>query len=317
MKTWRIHLVWAAVTVVSCAAWSQRAVRSRDVEFLEREKVLQVKISEARKIPVLIAAEAATATVAPVVPIAAIPAPEQPAFEYEFQQEEKNDRPTVEELRRLLEGDPNDYWRAYSVISKMVPCPLKTDLVRVLFRHKDPQVRRSSIHLLQQALGPDAVAPLFQESLRIDPDVEVRESVAFQLGTHGAPGTIEALLQAFQKDELRIQVACASGLFDLGQAGPAAQLAPRIAARMDSPDGAVRREAVDLLSQFRGPQALPTLTRALGDSNGDVRLSAVNALYNSEDPQALPLLEPLLSDPVAAVRDAVKTLIEELKSRKQ
>jgi HEAT repeat protein len=292
MKTWRLHFVWAAVTVVSCAAWSQRAVRAREVEFLEREKVLQVRIVEAKR--------------------AALPA-QLPEREYQFQQED--DRPGVEELRRLVQGESNDAWRVYTVVSKMVKCPLKTELVQGLFRHRDGQIRRAVAYLLQEAIGPDAAAPLFQESLRSDPDAEVREAVATMLA-NGAPGNLEALLQAFQKDTLRIQVVCASALNDLGQTGPAAQMAPRIAARLDSPDGAVRREATELLSRLRAPQAFPALTRALGDSNGDVRLEAVNALYDLEDPQVQTLLEPLLNDPVAAVRDAVKGLLEELKRRK-
>lgn len=314
MKTWRIHLVWSLITVVSSAAWAQRAVRTREIEFREREKLLEVKVLEAKKTPALVAAMMAPPPPAPV-PIAPIPIPERAAPEYEVQEE--TGRPTVEAIRKLLQGDLNDNWGAYSVISKMVKCPLKSELVQTLFRHRDAQIRRATAHLLQETLGADAAAPLFQEALRSDPDADVREAVASMLGDHEAPGNLEALLQAFQKDELRIQVICAAAMNDLGHAGPAAQMVSRIAARLDSPDGAVRREAAELLYRLRSPQALPALTRALGDSNGDVRLEAVNALYDLQDPQTLSLLEPLLNDPVAAVRNVVKGLVEELKSRKQ
>ena len=313
MKHWRIHLLWSVITVVSSAAWAQRTVRTREVEFREREKVLQVKVLEAKKTPAPVAVVMAPER--SVVPIAENPIPERPAPEYEIQGEEE--RPTVEELRKLVQGEINDVWRAYSVLSKMVKCPLKSELVRTLFRHRDKQIRRAAGYLLQETLDADAAAPLFQESLRSDPDAEVREAVASMLGSLEAPGTLEALLQAFQKDELRIQVACAAALNGLGEAGAAARLVPQIAARMESPDGAVRREAAELLSRLNSPQALPALMRALGDSNGDVRLEAVNALYNIDDPQTLSLLEPLLNDPIAAVREAVKSLVEELKSRKR
>jgi len=314
MKTWRIHLVWAAITVVSSAGWSQRAVRSRDLEFLEREKVLQVRIVEAKRAAPPVAPEPAPIALETTA-AAPLALPEQPP-EREYQLQQEDDRPSVEELRRLLQGEANDAWRVYTVAAKMVKCPLKTELIRGLFHHKDGQIRRAVAYLLQEAIGPAAAAPLFQESLRSDPDTEVREAVASMLA-NDAPGNLEALLQAFQKEELRLQVVCASALHDLGQTGPAAQMVPRIAARLDSPDGAVRREATELLSRLRSPQAVPALSRALGDSNGDVRLEAVNSLYDLEEPQVLPLIEPLLNDPVAAVRDAVKSLVEELKRRKQ
>lgn len=310
MKSWKLHLVWALVTIVCSAAWAQRAVRTREIAFLEREKVLQVRFVEAKKAaPIVVVEPPPVSPAAAAVPIAI---PEPPAREYEVQSEET---PTVEELRKLMNG--KDVWRAYQVLQRMVNSPIKTQLLRELIGNKEAQVRRAVLYMLQEALGAEPAAPLIQECLRTDPAPEVREAAAQQLGYQDATGNVEALLQAFQKEEFRVQVACASALADRGQEGPAAQLVPRLAALMDSPDGAIRRQAVESIGRLRCPQSMPLLTRALRDTNGDVRLEAMNSLWNNEDPALLGLLEPLLNDPVQEVRNTAKTFLDDAKRAKE
>jgi len=313
MKSWRIHLVWAVVTVVSSAAWAQRAVRTREVEFLEREKVLQVRIVEAKKAAPPVVAEPVPVSSAPAALPVAFPEPAAPEYEYEVISE---DRPTVETLRKLMQSG-QDVWRAYQVVQRMKKSPLKTQLLQELFESKEPQVRRAVLYLLQESLGAEAAEPILQQCLRSDPAPEVRESAAQQLGAIDTPGSVEALLQAFQKDELKVQIVCAAALVGRGQPGPAAQLLPRFAALMDSPDGALRRQAVESLGRLGSPQAMPLLARALRDTNGDVRLEAINSIWTNEDPAIVALIEPLLNDPVEAVRDTAKTFIEDAKRAKE
>jgi len=315
MKTWRIHLVWSVITLVSSAAWAQRVVRSRDIEFRDREKLLQVKLVESKK------AAAAFVAVAPLPPppspIAAFEVPERAEPEYELMGEK---RPTVEELRRLIESGGNEVWEAYQVLSRMVKGTVKTELVHLLFKHKDAGVRRAAIHMLREAIGDAAAAPLLQESLRSDPDAAVREAVAQCLGYHEAPGNVEALLQAFQKNELPVQLACAVALSDLGQPATASLMVPRFVAMLKSPDGGVRREAIASLSNLRCPEALPLLTDALRDSNADVRLEALSGLYNFDEALLLqipPLVEPLLQDPVGSVRESAKSMLAWLKDQRE
>jgi HEAT repeat protein len=312
MKTWKIHLGWAFVTILCSATWGQRSVRTREIEFLEREKVLQVRIVDAKKAAVVAAPAAAAPAPAPpaALPVAI---PDLPAREYEVK---FDNLPTVEELRRKIRND-QDVWTAYQVVLRMVKSPIKTQLARELLESKEPQVRRSAMYLLLESLGPDGVAPLLQQCLRTDPAPEVREAAAKQLGNHDAPGNLEALMQAFQKDELLVQVACASALVEHDQPGPAAQLVPRFAALLDSPDGALRRQAVESLRQLRCPQAMPYLTRALRDTNGDVRLEAVNSLWSTNDPAILGLVEPLLNDPVQDVRDTARSLLDDATRAKE
>ena len=305
MKTWKIHFGWAIFTIVCSASWSQRTVRSREIEFLEREKVLQVRIVEAKKAAPPVAADPVPVVSAtPAAPPLAIP--EAPTREYQVL---SDNLPTLEELRRLIQ-DPNEIWRAYQVIQRMVKSPIKTELLRELVGSKEASVRRAALHLLDDAMGAEAAAPLVQECLRSDPSSDVREAAAQLLGDHNAPGNLEALLQAFQKDDLNVRLACAAALSELDYRGPASQMVPLYAARLDSPDGAVRREAVEALGRLRCPERLPATLRALRDTNGDVRLEAVNALWDVEDPQVLPLVQPLLEDPVLAVRNAAKEWVE-------
>src|SRR6185503_14239851 len=66
MKNWKLHLVWAVITLVAASAWAQRVVRLHDIEFREREKVLQVKLVESKK------------TAAAFIAVAPVPAPASP-----------------------------------------------------------------------------------------------------------------------------------------------------------------------------------------------------------------------------------------------
>jgi HEAT repeat protein len=315
MKTWRLHLIWAVLALVSAAAWGQHVARTREIEFRERERILQVKVDQATA---AVARSPITATAAAAAPVAASPAvefplSEKPTPEYEVLPLE---RPTVEEIRKMIES--GDGWRAYQAIQRMVKSPIRDELTKELVRSKDAQIRRAALQLVQEALGNEAAAPIFQEVLRSDPSAEVREAAARCLGANQTAETIAALLEAFQKDEPRVQLMCAGALSNFGQPGPAAQLVPRYAAMLDSSDGALRREAVESLAQLRSPQTLPLLARALRDTNGDVRLEAVNSLNDYLDqPQVVALVEPLVDDPIAAVRDAAKDLIESAKSKKQ
>jgi HEAT repeat protein len=315
MKTWRLHLIWTVLALVSAAAWGQHVGRTREIEFRERERILQVKVEQATAAAARspVAAMETAAAPAAATPAVDVPLPEKLAPEYEVV---PLDRPTVEEIRKLIQS--GDGWRAFQVLQRMVKCPLRDELTKELLRNKDPQIRRAVLQMLQDSLGNEAAGPICRECLRSDPSVEVRERAAQCLRANQTAETIAALLEAFQKDELRVQLICAASLNTIGQPGPASQLIPRYAAMLESPDGALRREAVESLGYLRSPQTLPLLARALGDTSGDVRLEAVNGLYDYLDqPQVVALVEPLVNDPVAAVRDAAKDLIESARNKKQ
>ncbi|MBI3855201.1 MAG: HEAT repeat domain-containing protein [Planctomycetes bacterium] len=311
MKTWRIHFLWGVVTVVTAAAWGKWVRSSQEEELRGRGKPQPTKVAETAAAPAPIPPADPAALPLPV----AAPTPAAPEPEYIVRQEE---RLSAEALRQLVRaGNPGDVWRVMGAVQRMFKCPLKVELLMELLKGKDEQVRRSALYHLHDALEEAADRPIYREFLRTDPSDVVREAAAQLLGAREDPASVEALLQAFQKDELRVQVACAGSLNTLGQPAPAVQLIPRLAAALESPDGALRRETVERLGQIQVPQAVPVLARALRDSNGDVRLEAVNSLSNYELPEIAGLLQPLLQDPVASVRDAVKQALDQLDPNKQ
>lgn len=308
MKT---HLIWSVVTVVTAAAWGKWVLHSREAQVVRIDRVVPtatVEPAAALTPGVLPSSEAPVAAPSPG-PAAAGPTPE-----YEVIQ--KKDQLPLEEIRRLLRtGNPDDAWTAYSAISQMVKCPVKADLVRELLKCREPQIRQSALYHVLDTLGAEAAGPIIREHLRSDPAAIVRETAASMLGGSDIPGAFESLLEAFQKDELRVQVAAAGSLVALDHPGPAAEVAQRLAPMLDHQDSAVRRKAVEMLAGLSTPSALPMLARALRDSSGDVRMQALNSFYSIEDERRLPLVEPLLQDPVEDVRETARQLIESIKGK--
>lgn len=310
MKTFRVHLIWACVTLVSAAAWGKWVLHTRDAEPVQRRNLLpQSSAAPAAAMPPpVVPAEA------PGVPQTSLPAPAAAKPEDEL---ETRILP-LEEIRRMLHSTVrDDLWKAMRLVSLMAKGPLKTELIREMMKSKEAGIRQNALSLVGDSLPVESAAPIFREFLRTDPSVEVREWAARLICSTYAPGNDEALLQAFEKEELRIQILCAGGLSKLGHPGPAAQLVPLIAPALESPDGGVRREAAEQLGKLQSPQALPLLARALRDSNADVRQEAIDGLWKFEDPRLASLLEPLLNDPIRTVRESAKELYDNLKERQE
>jgi HEAT repeat protein len=306
MKT---HLIWSVVTVVTAAAWGKWVLYSRDAEVVRLDRVVVAPRVEpaAALTPVVVPSEAPASAPSPAS-VSTVPAPE-----YAIQ---RKDQLSLDEIRRLLQsGTADDAWSAYSAISQMVPSPLKIELLRELLKCREAQIRQNALYQVLNTFGREAAEPLFREHLRSDPAAIVREAAAQLLGGSDIPGAFEALLEAFQKDELRVQVAAAGSLVGFDHPGPAAEVAQRLAPMLDHQDSAVRRKAVEMLAGLSTPAAIPMLARALRDSSGDVRMQAVNSFYAIEDARRLSLVEPLLQDPVEDVRDSAKQLIESLKGK--
>ncbi len=304
----KIHLIWSVVTVVTAAAWGKWVLYSRDAEAVRLDRVVPLAAERAAaRTPGALPSEAPAAAPSPS------PAPSAVTPEYETQ---KKDQLPLEEIRRLLRsGNTDDAWSAQSAIIQMVPSPVKSELIRELLKCRDAQIRQNALSHLYNAIGLEAAGPIYKEHLRSDPAAIVREEAANLLGGWEIPGAFEVLLEAFQKDELRVQVACAGSLATLDHPGPAAELVPRLSTMLDHPDSAVRRKAVEMLTGLWSPAAIPSLTRALRDSSGDVRRQALNSFWRFEDYRSLALLEPLLQDPVEDVRQTARELIESIKGK--
>jgi hypothetical protein len=308
MKTFKVHLIWACVTVVSAAAWGKWVLHTRDAETVQRRDLLPrgSAATAAAMTPPVVPAEESAQTSLPA------PAAAKPGDDLEAR------ILPVEEIRRLLHSTvQDDLWKAFRLVSLMTNSPLKTELVRKMLESKEAWLRGNALSLLTESVPVEAAAPICQDFLRSDPSRDVRERAARLICWKYARGSEEALLHAFEKEDLPIQVLCAGELSKLGHPGPAAQLVPRIAPGLDSADGAVRREAAEQLNKLRSPQALPLLARALRDSNADVRQEAIDGLWKFEDPRLASLLEPLLNDPIRTVRESAKELYDNLKQRQE
>lgn len=315
MKTLKVHVIWACLTVVTASAWGKWVLHTREAEPVQRVDLFPRKSLPltAALTPPALPPDAAPVSAAAAPAAAPPPVDEKPVYEVPDWE-----NLSLAEIRTLIRSaERGDVWKAHQAVSRMVKGPLKTELIRELLTCKEAGIRQNALHLLRDSIGAESAAPILQEFLRTDPSVRVRESAAELIGRSEAPGNVEALLQAFGKDELTVQIVCAGMLSDLGNAAPAAQLLPRLAPSLESPDGAVRREAVERLSRLRCPQVLPLLARALRDSNGDVREEAINGLWDHEDAGIASWLEPLLQDPVPSVRASAKDLVDYLKRPKE
>jgi hypothetical protein len=98
-----------------------------------------------------------------------------------------------------------------------------------------------------------------------------------------------------------LQRAAWDALIRLGASPSADDLKPAL----ESPDPAVRAEAVHSLVSATGAAAIPEATKlALNDSDQTVRVAALDALGESRLPEALPSLEQAFASPEPAVRQA-------------
>jgi HEAT repeat protein len=188
------------------------------------------------------------------------------------------------------------------------------DLLLEQLACKDPNLRYSAINGLADSIRADCV-PLLLNILRTDDTGFNRRFAAQFLGTYGSSGAMGALLQACQDPDLTVQIAAANSLNHLGQPGPAEALVPRLAKGLESPDGGIRRDAVDDISSLTLDSALPILLRSFRDPDGDVRDSASRGVSLLDAPGLLPLLEGLLKDPDPKVAEAAGSAIARYKLR--
>jgi len=221
----------------------------------------------------------------------------------------------VSEIRvRMRSSNVDESYEAVKLIINLNGPALKRELLLECLRSSHWQVRRSALVELISVMGDDAV-PVVQGILQSDPEHIVRKRAAELLGRLPDKGSTELLLNAYRTGEDGLKVAAAASLYRFGSPGPAAELLPRLAATLDSPDGDLRKDAVERIGKLQAPIAIPALTRALRDSSGDVRAEAVTALGEIDAPEVPALLEPLLKDPYIDVRDNAKDAIEAYRKR--
>jgi len=303
MNHWKIHLAWAVATPVFAICWGRWSLARQEPDLQRRELAIQSRTKEppARPSPPSPAAIPVSIPKTLAAPMPAGPVSEEQAF--------------VDEIRRLLRSeDKGDPWEANRRMVRIPPGPLKDVLLLELFACKDANLRRIAIEALAESLKGNSV-PLLMSVLGGDSNDSNRMIAAEFLGTYGGPGTIDALLQACHDSELAVQIAAANSLKKLGQPAPAEALVPRLARGLSSPDGGVRREAIDYISNLSLPSTLPILLGSFRDPDGDVRDSASRGVARLNTPGLFPILEGLLKDPDPKVVEAAENAIARTKRR--
>jgi hypothetical protein len=310
MRAWTVHLCWALIAVAASGAGARWSVSRREAVVREREVAVGLAPSEA--------------------PMAAPPAPQPPAgavvpagpgsggkvrLPSDFHLlPDPNDIP-LEEILRLMKCEGfRELYRALSGVENLKDRALQHRLYLELLHCPEHRIRQMALGHLASSGGADVVAAL-QETLRTDPEPYIRALAAQHLGTLPDQGTVVLLLSAYRDGDEDLKLAAAGSLYRFGHPGEVSELLPGLAAELDSPDGSVRKDAVERLSRLKVPDTIPLLTRALRDTNGDVRSGAADALGELDDPGIPSLLAPLLQDPLSDVRESAKDAVESYRKR--
>lgn len=140
--------------------------------------------------------------------------------------------------------------------------------------------------------------PFLTAALRGDPDVDVRCSCAWALGSIGGKGVIEALDAALEDDSDAVRRVAAEALGEVGTATVLGSLARALG----DPHHDVRLAAVAGLGGLRSGHAAPPLLAALHDGEWSVSCAAAEALAKIEDSAAVPALVEALADGSLAAR---------------
>ncbi|MBI3856078.1 MAG: HEAT repeat domain-containing protein [Planctomycetes bacterium] len=307
MKFWRIHLAWICVAMLAAALGRWSAGR-RESGVAPEERGLKPAVTRVEK-----TSGAGASPGEPAHSPAPLQSPEQIPAQWLALSE---GAVSLDQIRQGLKSDDySSQWRAVRAIEQIRDPKIRRELLLEQLKCTEPQMRWGALHKLRRLIGDEATG-ILQEHLRSDPSADLRVHAAALLGEPGGEGNIELLLKSFREDEFRVQVAAAKSLNFLGQPGPMTEVIPRLAAGLESPDGAVRKEAAGQLAAFLSPVTIPHLTRALRDSNGDVRAGAARGLGELAEtghPEVIPLLESVVQDPVADVAETARAYLKRLK----
>jgi len=317
LKTPQIHATWAVVCfVLAGSAWivsgrsggdpvsapsetrSLAALRARVAE-LEAERALRPEPpARPPESPAAPATEPEEKSAAAAKPGAAAPL-------------------SIDQIRALLKSPKKeDQSRALQEIEAMTDRRQKLALLRAMIESGDRGLVSRAVPMLRKMGDPESVA-LLATVLATDGPAGPRWQAAVALGDLGDPSAISPLREACRSSDLQVRAAAGYALDKFGQPEPAQAAMQTIAGMLQSPDGGIREDAVDLLTHIPMPGSLPLLVTALGDAtNNHVREDAADALGARKMVEGLPYLEKALQDPAANVREAAQRAINRVKSSK-
>lgn len=298
MKAWRIHFVWAIVTVLATVISARIASRQATVDGDGRRR------SPARleRNPSAAAPEPRESTAAPIANRELASNSATPPADLSL----------ADRIRDMLK-DPNKWEKLRELVELNPDRQFNLSLLKEALFGKDLQSCYGAIHLLVQMKGRDA-AEVLESYLKTHGNEDQAPNVASALGEVRDPGSIPVLMDALQSKNPQVRLWSAEALHEMGYSRPAEELITNMARQYESPDGGLRKKAIDTLSQFDLASVVPVLTLALKDSNCDVRSAALTGFLNLKKPEYIPLLQPLLGDPIPEVAAQAEEFIEALKN---
>jgi hypothetical protein len=297
MKVWRIHVGWAIVTLLAMVLTARIASR-RDVGdappaagLRNLQTPVPLPSNSGSRPSERPSSEAARPSRSP----ASVP------------------DPTLPDKIRAMMKNPQDREELERMVNSIQDRHVMLGLLKEGLFADNVNSCHTAINLLSGMKGRD-VAGLLESFLKTHPDKDQAANAACALGEVGDPASMQVLMDTLQSRNPQVRLWCAESLLGMGYSAPADDLIAEMDRQFESPDGAIRKKAIDTVSQFNRSGVLPLLTRALRDSNGDVRTAALIGFGNLRNPEYIPLLQPLLDDPIPEVAQQAKDYIEYLKN---
>ena len=298
MKFWRIHVGWAIVTLLAAGITARIASRGdvKEASPAAGLRNLETPSALAPNPRSRNAGRPPSETARPSTRSSASAPDPSPADKIRAMMKNPQDR---EELERLLNSIPD---------RKVMLGLLKEGLFA-----ENVTSCHTAISLLSGMKGRD-VAELLESFLQTHPEKDQAANAACALGDVGDSTSMQVLMDTLRSRNSQVRLWCAESLLRMGYSAPADDLITEMDRQFESPDGAIRKKAIDTVSQFNRAGVVPLLTRALKDSNGDVRLAALVGFGNLRNPEYIPLLQPLLNDPIPEIVEQTRAYIEYLRN---
>jgi len=296
MKVWRIHVGWAIVTLLAMVI-TARITSRRDVGdappaagVRNLQTLVPLPSNSGSRPAERPPSEAAQPTRSP----ASVP------------------DPTLADKIRAMMKNPQDREELERLVNSIQDRHVMLSLLKEGLFADNVNSCHTAINLLSGMKGRD-VAGLLESFLKTNPDKDQAANAACALSEVGDPASMQVLMDTLQSRNPQVRLWCAESLLSFGYSAPADDLIAEMDRQFESPDGAIRKKAIDTVSQFNRAGVVPLLTRALKDSNGDVRIAALIGFGNLRNPEYIPLLQPLLNDPIPEIAQQAKDYIEYLK----
>jgi HEAT repeat protein len=175
---------------------------------------------------------------------------------------------------------------------------------------ENSQVRAQAVVTLEELKHPEAIVPL--KAAMYDQDPWVRSAAVSALSVQPAvdPADYEELLRG---EDLMMQTSALDALGRMSASGSEGALV-MLAGQFETGALEMRRSICRLLGKIDGPRAYDLLQKAIKDADPSIRVFAVHALSKRPETGIPDILhEAGERDPDKQVREAVRTVLEDLK----